>query len=664
MFEKHIKNTKERILSSVSQEGKFVYLQDLLDNDSIEPAYKTYFKAEVAWWIYKEQLLREKNKNFDLDSKDIKSFYEKIDELYMQTARFDKNNIDKVTENAVKTNLNLLIRPQTTLKWFVFRGELTRNFYEIILRLDYFYHYHYLKNELISSFGNDFDELEQKIMVTAPEFSDALRKIDNQKLEEIDTDGFIELIKPIYEFFNTHNDISDSSEIPIEALILFFDDKNLSLLKDNTEKMLFESDIKTISIDSVREMLEKDASDLAQEVQDDENSISVEAEDLEDEMNIPNIEQPEEKEYEEDTEQLDIDEEAPIDKIENDITEAQAADLATKEVIDEDLPDIEEMESEGEEINKTDQENTADEQEADKDISEEDILDDIDIGDLEEYTEQESVDTDELPDDEEIADIEEMPLPEDVGNLEEVMPESDSENIGEDDIDEKKESDEAELQEEISDIEGAEEEETQKESIEEENQEEKFAENDQDELENTEDELRESNFDTEGKKVSGDYLKNIFESTYDMLDESETEDKADFAEFKGEADKEKVGEIIQRSLDFLKQEMEEFEVDDKLSDVNSNADNAEKSDEEELDEIEMMKKSLDLEEEENDNEKDSDSQGSENSPNLAEQIAKSFVEENDKEIEEAPLIDDDTEEIKDFIIEDFEDENDDKEENS
>ena len=663
MFEKHIKNTKERLLSSFDHEGKFVYLQDLLDNESIEPAYKAYFKAEVAWWIYKEQLLREKNKNFDLDSEDIKSFYKKIDDLYMQTARFDKNNIDKVTENAVKTNLNYLIRPQTTLKWFVFRGELTKNFYEIILRLDYFYHYQYMQNDLISSFGNDVDELEQKIMVTAPEFSDALRQIDGQKLEELDTDGFIELINPIYEFFNLDSELIDSSEIPIEALILFFDDKSLSLLKDNTEKMLFESDIKTISIEVLREMLEKDASDLAQEIQEDDDSISVEAEDLEDELNIPDIEEPKkeeqaEKEYEDDTDQAI--EEAPIDSIENDITEGEAADIATKEVTDEDLPDIEEMESDEDEIEITDNIDDSENETEEKDISEEDILDNIDIGDLEEFTEEEAADTTELPDTEEIDDIEEMPLPEDVGDLEDVIPEEEAEEIEENDLPEKEENDEVdekELEEELLDLEEPDEEVAQQEDKTEDHEDEKLPESEQD---TKDDELQGSEIGVAGKKVSGDYLKNIFESTFDMLDESDTEEKADLPEIPGEADKEKVGDIIKRSLDFLKQEMDDFEVNDKPNEVNNEAEKDENSDVEEIDEIEMMKRSLELEdEEESDNEKGSDTGGSEKSPNLAEQIAKKFVEENDKEVEEAPLIDDDTEEMKDFIIEDFEDENDD-----
>jgi hypothetical protein len=93
-------------------------------------------------------------------------------------------------------------------------------------------------------------------LITAPEFSDALIKIDSEHVSNMDTDGFVDLITPVFEFFNHGKKVNDDTQIPIEAMILYFDDKSLGLLKEKTESMLFDNDIKLISINDIKRILD------------------------------------------------------------------------------------------------------------------------------------------------------------------------------------------------------------------------------------------------------------------------------------------------------------------------------------------------------------------------------------------------------------------------
>ena len=55
MFNNALESYKKIIAASMPQNGNYVYLRDILQDDSIKEHVKQFADAEVEWWIYYEQ---------------------------------------------------------------------------------------------------------------------------------------------------------------------------------------------------------------------------------------------------------------------------------------------------------------------------------------------------------------------------------------------------------------------------------------------------------------------------------------------------------------------------------------------------------------------------------------------------------------------------------
>ncbi len=245
MFEDIIEKVKKSIYKEIGSE-EWIYLPQILENDDIHISYKTYISAEVDRWIYKEQMNRVASTNFEFDSPELQEEFNKIDTMLRENARFDGNNLETVIDSAVKTRLNILCRPRNALKWFVFRGETYKPFYEILMQLNFIYDFNYL----ISSFKewadvNGFNEDPRKL-VSEAEFHRIIENIDNEMIYEMTPEGFVDLINPIFEFFYESGDY-DGYNMPIEALIIFLDDKGITPIARSMEKLYGDDGIKVIT---------------------------------------------------------------------------------------------------------------------------------------------------------------------------------------------------------------------------------------------------------------------------------------------------------------------------------------------------------------------------------------------------------------------------------
>ena len=245
MFEREISNLKRNLSAKVDLAQRFIYLKDILEINDLHWAYKAYFNAEIDWLIYREQLSREEHLNFDFSSLDFVEIFEKFDPLLKQYARYERKDFINAINSAIKTRLNFLIRPRTALKWFIFRGEPTRSIFEIKLRLNYFADYSYLREGFLAWLEernlNDDNDL-----LSILEFEKALEQIDNDSVFDLNPEQFAELLSPLFDLFSEASEEGELT-IPVEALILFFDDKQvlpvvaeLEKVLDNNEKFFFD----------------------------------------------------------------------------------------------------------------------------------------------------------------------------------------------------------------------------------------------------------------------------------------------------------------------------------------------------------------------------------------------------------------------------------------
>ena len=241
MFEKKIAHETETLLQLATEDNGKTYLPDLLENNFLPSSLKKYVSSEIDWWIYEERIQKQLHPNFDTEKPEIIEIFDKLDDLYRKYAVFNYKKLEKLVKSYISVRLNYLIRPRNTLSWFIFRGEPTKPRKEVLMRLDHFTDYPYLLEELRRAYsdGNDDD------LVTVSDFGRAIDEIDNDHIYALSPVDFISLLDPLYEFFGDGE--SGDLEIPVEALIIFLDDKGISPMARSLEKLLRSEHIKLIS---------------------------------------------------------------------------------------------------------------------------------------------------------------------------------------------------------------------------------------------------------------------------------------------------------------------------------------------------------------------------------------------------------------------------------
>jgi len=266
MFENYIETQRLELSKQINTAKRFVLLSEILINPDINAAYKAYMNAEVEWWIYEEQIQRRTNINFDFESEKLKPILEKLDEQMFLAARFDKSGIKTIIDSAIHTRLNYLLRPRTAMKWFVFRGEPTKPFHEIIKRMNYFTEYDYLLGGFINyinenHFIRNFDDIFSVI-----EFERIIETVDNDYIFALSPEQFIELILPINSFFSNEEEKTSKFKIPIEALIIFLDDKGIEPLVNLLKDMLINENAEHINNDDFLNIIYKLLNDSENEM--------------------------------------------------------------------------------------------------------------------------------------------------------------------------------------------------------------------------------------------------------------------------------------------------------------------------------------------------------------------------------------------------------------
>ncbi len=237
MFEEIIQQKSRDIIEQISIKNNSINLFEIQFNPKVDQYVKTFMVAEVDWWIYEEDQARNASERFNLQDPKLSAFIVQYNELLKKNAIFTADTLKKVINDAVTTRLNALIRPRVALKWFVFRWEQSRPYHEIVKRLNYIDDYKYLADGFVQYVANHQTISKQDDLITFHQFDRIISEVDNQKLEDLTPEDLISLLSPLFEFFNKKTKILDSEKIPIEAIIIFFDDKNMKLLSDRLENL-------------------------------------------------------------------------------------------------------------------------------------------------------------------------------------------------------------------------------------------------------------------------------------------------------------------------------------------------------------------------------------------------------------------------------------------
>ncbi len=247
MFELEIEREKKRCADTMIQRGEDTTLQRLCAIEGIPMFYKTFFAAHADWWIYELNQERAADRRFDYTDTGIVSLLQETDKVLRETVRFSAEEFLGLLDTAVKARLNFLCRPRTTLRWFVFRGEATKTIQEVWLRLNYFYDYQYLTNGFREWAEKTYSDHPSPELLSVVDFENLIMEIDNAMILELTPHQFTDLLEPLYDFFAPPGQAGEDYALPIEALIIFLDDKGVDLIAKELERMYYEDHTDNIS---------------------------------------------------------------------------------------------------------------------------------------------------------------------------------------------------------------------------------------------------------------------------------------------------------------------------------------------------------------------------------------------------------------------------------
>jgi hypothetical protein len=247
MFEKEIDRVRKQLKQRLDTRQPSTSLAAILANANIHPSYRAFFKAEAEWWLYEERALRASNPRFDTSAPELQSVFPKLDELYLGSARFDHEELNATIDAAVKTRLNFLCRPRTTLKWFVYRGEPTKPLHEVLMRLNYLTDNAYLLDGIRQWAATRPAEASSYEILSVIEFERIVEKVDNDAILDLSQDEFVRLLDGLYGFFYEADPNLPSEAVPTEAVIIFLDDKGAIPISQALERLLYREELRTLT---------------------------------------------------------------------------------------------------------------------------------------------------------------------------------------------------------------------------------------------------------------------------------------------------------------------------------------------------------------------------------------------------------------------------------
>lgn len=247
MFETELDRVRKQLKQQLDTRTPTISLATIVANDNIHPAYRAFFRAEVEWWIHEERAIRTSNTRFDTANDAMRAMFPKLDDLYLASARFDHEELVATIDAAVKTRLNFLCRPRTTLKWFVYRGEPTKPLYEVLLRLNYLTDNEYLLNGIRQWARGRAPEASSYEILSVVEFERIVEKVDNDAILDLSQEEFVQLLDGIYSFFADANPDLPPESVHTEAVIIYLDDKGAVPISQALERLLYREELRTLT---------------------------------------------------------------------------------------------------------------------------------------------------------------------------------------------------------------------------------------------------------------------------------------------------------------------------------------------------------------------------------------------------------------------------------
>jgi hypothetical protein len=254
IFEAEIESIIHAARVKTRGEEEDVFLKQIL-TAPIHPAIKAYFKAEVEKTLAQERALEYRSKKFPYSLAEVKSLEEQIDLLLVQNYHFGLQEFESLLDESVHFQFNYLCRPQWTLLNFIVGDQRRVATSTIEKRLKYCIDYSYFP-ELIRRFIVDHGLAE----VTYEEFKSLIEKIDAEVVARHSSYELALMTRALFDFVESGKMVPkeefEQQTLPINAAIVFFDDKHLADIRTRLEHERDHNRIIQITVERLADIIE------------------------------------------------------------------------------------------------------------------------------------------------------------------------------------------------------------------------------------------------------------------------------------------------------------------------------------------------------------------------------------------------------------------------
>ncbi len=255
IFEAEIERIMNTVRARTIGEADTITLRDILTS-KIHPAIKAYFKAEVERQLKEERQLEVRSRKFSYSIPEVTSLQRQMDLQLMVHYQFDQHEFDTLIDQAVHFTFNFLCRPQFTLMEFLFENQRHQSTSSIEQKLSYCVDYGYFSLLLKRYFTE-----RGLAAVSYEEFKELLAKIDSEVVSTHSSFELANMTRAIVGFVEAVEEQARGQEkastLPINAAIVFFEDKNLSEIKLRLEYERDHNHLVNISIQRLAEIIEE-----------------------------------------------------------------------------------------------------------------------------------------------------------------------------------------------------------------------------------------------------------------------------------------------------------------------------------------------------------------------------------------------------------------------
>lgn len=251
IFESEIDTIVNTVRARTIGENDTVRMRDI-HRAEVHPAIKAYFLYEVEKLLDEERKNEQRSGKFSYGLPEVISLHRQIDSILIKQYQFDREEFENLLDQSVHFAFNYLCRPQWTLLNFIFEEQRRVTVSHLYRKLRYCVDYSYFP-KTIQRFMNERGLAE----IEYQEFKEVVGKIDAHITSLHSSRELAELLRPLIRFLEAGipTPLFSGSILPINAAIVFFEDKDLTDIRNELEVERDHNKVEKVTVEELAVMI-------------------------------------------------------------------------------------------------------------------------------------------------------------------------------------------------------------------------------------------------------------------------------------------------------------------------------------------------------------------------------------------------------------------------